>query len=464
VKRILLALVALPLAACSVGDKYERPAIQPPAAWATQAAAPAQWPSPDWWQGFRSARLAQLMEDARTANFDVAAAVARVRQADAQLRISGAALLPQVNLNGSGERARSAVVKTSNSTSATTKNPLRNTFEGTLDASYEIDFWGKNAATREAAQASAAATRFDQQTVWLTAQSSVATTYFDILGGAERLRVARENLRNAEDVLAAIRDRVRAGTATSLDQAQQESVVATQRATIAPLEQAMRQNANALAILTGRMPEQMALPAETLDQLSLPAVAPGLPSELLARRPDVQNAEAQLIAANADVTQARAAFFPSITLTAQTGFQSAELATLFLHQGWLWNVASAVAQPIFSGGRLEGQVELNEAKRDELVQTYRKAVFQAFADVENALIAVQKTAEEEDAQRAAEATSRNAFNIAQDQFRGGIVDITTVLNTQRTLFTVEDTLAQARINHLQAIVGLYKALGGGWSS
>jgi outer membrane protein TolC len=212
------------------------------------------------------------------------------------------------------------------------------------------------------------------------------------------------------------------------------------------------------------MPEAMEAPAETLDALRVPLPAPGLPSELLVRRPDVQVAEAQLRAANADVTVARAAWFPSIQLTGEAGFQSLDLLKMMRHDSLLWSVASSLTQPIFDNGKISGTVDLKRARYDELVHTYRKAVLSAFSDVENALIAVEMTAAEIEAQTVAEATARNAFEIARSLMAGGIVDVTSVLNTQKTLFGTQDALVQARLQHLQALVGLYKAMGGGWTA
>ncbi len=466
---ILLAAI-LALAGCSIGDPFVKPDTKPPAVW-KNAAPPtvrAQWPSADWWRRFGSARLDDLMRQGQQSNFDLAIAVAKVRQADAQVAIMGAPLLPSLSGSGgsNGARASTAASLSSSSSSSNGPGPKPRYTASTntlLNASYEIDFWGKNAAGLESAEAAAQASRFDQQTVMLTVQSSIATTYFDILGLQERLRVARESVANAESVLSVFTDRMAAGTATSLDVAQQESVVANQRATIAPLEQQMRQDFNALAILTGRLPEDLALVPESLAGLAIPAVAPGLPSELLNRRPDVQSAEANLRAANADITVARAAWFPSISLTGQGGFQSVDLAKMMTHASLLWSVASSVTQPIFDGGKISGTIEQKRGRWDELSQTYRKAVASAFSDVENALIAVEKTSEEVEAQRVAEATARRAFEIAQSLMAGGTVDITTVLNTQKTLFTVQDALAQARLLQLQAVVGLYKAMGGGWT-
>lgn len=459
-----LALAVL-LGGCSIGDPFVPPEAPPPAAW-SGASHTAAWPSPDWWRQFGSPRLDALMQDAMRGNFDIAAAMARVRQAEAQVEIAGGALLPALTGDGSATRSRSSLAM-SNSSSALSrglKPTYVTTYGATVSASYEIDFWGKNRAGVDSAAAAAEVSRFDYQTAMLTMQSSIATTYFDILGYGERLRLARDSVANAEAVLAVYRDRLAAGTATSLDVAQQENVVASQRATVPPLEKQIRQSRNALAILVGRLPEELALDPESLDVLAMPEVAPGLPSELLVRRPDVLSAEAGLRGANADITVARAAWFPSISLTGQGGFQSVDLAKMMTHQSLLFSIGPSFTVPLFDGGKIAGTVEQKRARWDELVQTYRKAVVSAFSDVEDSLVAVEKTTEAEAAQRVAESTARQAFEIAQSLMRGGTVDVTTVLNTQKTLFSAQDQLAQARLARFQALVGLYKAMGGGWSS
>ncbi|CCG43104.1 efflux transporter outer membrane subunit [Magnetospirillum molischianum] len=460
-----LTLAAL-LGGCSIGDAYIAPEAPPPAAW-NGTNRTAEWPSLDWWRQFSSPRLDALMQDAMIGNFDIAAAMARVRQAEAQVEIAGGALLPSLTGDGSATRSRSSMATSSSSASASRGGLKPNyvtTYGATVSASYEIDFWGKNRAGVDSAEAAAQASRFDHQTAMLTMQSSIATTYFDILGYSERLRLARESVGNAESVLAVYRDRLAAGTATSLDVAQQENVVASQRATVPPLEKQIRQSRNALAILVGRLPEDLALEPETLSVLAVPEVSPGLPSELLGRRPDVLSAEANLRGANADITVARAAWFPSISLTGQGGFQSVDLAKMMTHQSLLFSLGPSLTVPLFDGGKIAGTVEQKRARWDELVQTYRKAVVSAFSDVEDSLVAVEKTAEAEEEQRVAEATARRAFEIAQSLMSAGTVDVTTVLNTQKTLFSSQDQLAQARLARFQAVVGLYKAMGGGWSS
>ena len=464
---LVLTLPVL-LTACNVGEDYQRPSTPAPVAWkqlsdtanTTNAAITA-----DWWRQFNAPRLDGYMDAALSGNLDLAAAIARVRQADAQVRIAGASLLPALDAGGGVNRQQSPALKSGNSSSSkSSKVSESTTYTANLTASYEIDFWGLNAAIRDSALASARASRFDQQTVTLTVQSSVATTYFNIVGFQDRLLVARENLATAEEIMAAISDRLKAGTATDLDVAQQESLVAIARAAIPPLEKSLAQNADALALLVGKLPSEVDVQPSSLAGLSLPIPSPGLPSELLARRPDVLNAEEQLIAANADMNQAHAAMFPSIKLTAEFGYESLALETLTNPGSMLWSLATSASQPIFHGDALQGGVEKFTGRREELVANYRKSVLSAFTDVEDALVALHQADAQEKAEQVVVKTAKRAYDISLDQLRGGIVDITTVLNTQKTLFDAQDALVQARLNHFQAVVSLYKALGGGWTS
>jgi NodT family efflux transporter outer membrane factor (OMF) lipoprotein len=278
------------------------------------------------------------------------------------------------------------------------------------------------------------------------------------------LRVARENVSSATRILDLIQQRLEAGTASELDTAQQESVVAQQRASIPPLEQQLRQNTYALAVLLGRTPESFNLRGGSNDRIAAPRVTPGLPSDVLTERPDIRQAEALLASANANVESARAAFFPSIRLTGEGGFQSAALRTLFRPESLFYNVAAGLTQPIFDGGTLMGQFDLRRGEQEELLQTYRKTIISAFADVENALVAVQQTARAEQLQREVVRSTRKAFDISEARLREGTIDLVTLLNTQQQLFQAQDALAQARLAHLLAIVSLYQALGGSWIS
>ena len=332
-----------------------------------------------------------------------------------------------------------------------------------LSAAYEVDFWGKNRAARQAAVAGAVFSRFDQQVVALTVVSNVANTWFTALGLADRLAVAQRNLADTEQTLAVIRGRLDAGTATALDLAQQQALVAGVRATIPNFRNQMEQQLIGLGILVGRPPEAVAVRPGTLDALALPPVAPGLPSALLERRPDVAEAEAQLVAQNFDIKVARAAFFPSIQLTGTHGFANAALSTLFTPGGTIASLVAGLTQPLFDAGTLRGQLEQAKGRYDELLADYRKAVVQAFTDVENALTAWRFTTEQEALARDAVATAQRAADIARAQLAAGTVDITTVLTAETTLFNDEDTLAQVRLARFQALLNLYKAMGGGWT-
>ncbi len=458
-----LGLVSL-LGGCLVGLEKPEAGLDIPDSYKTRVRSPdAALPTPDWWRGFRSKQLTDLIEESLTSNLDVAAAIARIVQADAQARIAGAPLLPNVALGADAARSRSSR-STSAESGSSSGGSERTLYGASLSASYEIDFWGKNRAALLAAQETAVASRFDREVVALTTVVSVASAYFQAVAAQDRLRVARENLSAADRVLRVIRDRLSVGTASALDVAQQESLVASQRAAIPTLVQIQRQNLATLAALMGRPPARVTIRSGGMWQIAIPPVTPGLPSDLLTQRPDVREAEAQLAAANANVEAARAAFFPSIQLTGQGGYQSSVFKSLMQPQAAFFSLAAGLTQPIFDGAFLQGQFDLQKGRQDELLQNYRKAVINAFTDVEKALIAVQQTAEQERLQREVIRSSRQAFEIAETRLRQGTVDLVTVLQTQQTLFQALDNLAQVRLARLQAVVSLFQALGGGWQA
>ncbi|MEJ1958526.1 MAG: efflux transporter outer membrane subunit [Nitrosomonadales bacterium] len=322
---------------CSAGPEYKRPDVPVPTAWQeSHPSEAANWPSADWWHGFGSPELDAYIAQARSANNDLVAAVARVREADAQATVAGAALLPTI---GAGFSALNERVQGTNSTYSSLRQ-----YSPQLSASYMIDFWGKNKAAQTAAIAAATASRHDRATVELTVVTSVALTYFQRIDLQDRLAVAEANLASAETILKGLRRQLAAGIATALDVAQQESTVSILSAAIPPLLQQLRQTNHALAILIGQAPEFFdATPSTTtLADLSLPVVSPGLPSDLLARRPDVAEAEDQLIAANADIAVARASFFPNIELSASTGYASAALSTVLKSSSRIYSVSAAL--------------------------------------------------------------------------------------------------------------------------
>jgi multidrug efflux system outer membrane protein len=417
---------------------------------ASQSLPPAAPPALDWWRGFRSSELTKLIEEAQTGNFDIAAAVAKIIQADAQSKIVGAALLPSADFNASATRSRPP------------GGPDSANLQVALNASYQLDFWGQNRALSRAAQQSAIAARFDRDTVAISAVASVATAYFLVLASQDSLRIARQNVEAASRVLTLIRQRQEAGTASALEVAQQETLVAQQRATIPLLNETLRRNIATLGLLIGKPPEFVRVRGGSLYSLGIPRVSAGLPSLLLYQRPDIRSAEATVAATDANVEAARAAFFPNITLTGQGGFSSNALRLLLRPESAFYSVAASLVQPVFDGFLLEGQLEQAQGRQLESLSLYRRAVVAGFTDVERALIAIQESAERERLQQQVVDASRRAFNIADIRLREGTVDLVTVLITQQALFTAEDNRVAARLARLQAVLSLYQALGGSW--
>ena len=458
----------VPLGGCLLTDKPD-PGLDIPKAYdrapRDPALAEAALPPLDWWRGFRSHELIELIEEARASNLDIAAAVARIVQADAQSRVAGAALLPSVQANGNA--ARSQASKTTglgNGQPFVDNNGFQvgNALTASLSASYEIDFWGKNRSAMRAAEELAVASRYDREVVGLATVVSTANAYFQVLASQDLLVVSQENLQSSTRVLNLIQQRLNAGTASALDTAQQEALVSSVRALIPPLEQALTQNRNALALLIARPPEHVKVSGGSLRSIGYPRVTPGLPSELLTQRPDIREAEANLAAANANVENARAQMLPSITLTGAGGYESSVLKLLFRPESVFFNAAAGLTQPIFDGGRLQGNLDLQKGRQDELLADYRKAVISGFVDVETALDGIRQTALRERLQRDVVTSSQRAFDISEQRLREGTVDLVTVLQTQQTLFTAQLAHVQARLAHVQAIVTLYQALGGGW--
>lgn len=454
----VLALCGL-LAGCTTADI---PATLPIMSASYRVARPIPAPAPpiDWPRAFGSVELTALATQAEAGNLDIAAAVARILQAEATAKINASALYPQVNANGVTQRTRSP--GTLRSSVPPFPATQQNLFSLIGSASYVIDFWGRNQATAESGRISAEASRFDRDVVALTTLATLANTYFQVLDAEDRRHIAQENVRISERVLKAIRERLTVGTATALDVAQQESVVATQRALVPPLDQTIQQNKNAIAVLLGRTPESVSIRGGSLNRLVTPRIAPGLPSQLLLRRPDIGEAEAKLEAEQANIMAARAAFFPNVTLTGDAGLESIALKNLLRPEALTWQIAASVAQPIFTGYNLEGQVELAQGRYKELLEDYRKAILTALSDVENALIAVQQTSLHERLQAQVVASAQRAYHITEERLKEGTIDIVTLLNTETTLFQAQDQLSQIRLARFQAYVSLFQALGGGF--
>jgi outer membrane protein, multidrug efflux system len=417
------------------------------------------WPSADWYRGFASSELDALIEQAQSGNLDIARAAARVRQADARARQAHAGILP--NLEATGSPTYMAGHSFSHG------NGHEFDWSALLSATYEIDFWGKNRAALDSVRASGMATRADRDTVGMTTLAGIANTYFAVLSLRGRLTLARSNVAAAQTLTDIVDARFKEGLVSPAEVAAQRSVLASAQLVIPDLEQMEQETLSALALLVGRGPEGFKVQSEGLNGLQEPAIAPGLPSELLLRRPDVLSAEANLAAASADVVAARAALFPTLSLTANGGLANPALnaaVDVISGVGPTASVAASLTQPIFNGGRLRAARDEAQAREQELALDYRSAILSALVDVENALSAIHRLDESKDAQRENVLQTQQAFDAAQARFKSGNIDYLSVLDAQRAVFLARDQLGQYRLARLQALVGLCRALGGGWQS
>lgn len=428
------------------------PKVDLPAAWtAAETSKHQEWPDKNWWQRFGSPELTRLVDEGQSSNLELAGALARVRQAEAEARIAGVSLLPAANFYSDASRAM-PIGRGSASTSAGSG----------VQVSYEVDFWGKNKASVASAEASLDANRFDRQTVALTVTSGIVSTYLQVLSLHDRLAVAREHVANAEHVLALVEAQQSAGAASPLDLARQRSAVAQQKSELPGLMQQEREAQAALAILLGKTPQTFSVGPQGLDTVTLPEVSPGLPSELLSRRPDIRRAEANLAAANANVAVARANLFPSINLTGAMGAQSSALLSLLNAPNLLANVSVSLMAPIFDGGRLKRERDLALARKQELVQVYRATVIAALSEVESALGQIHSLDEQRRLKTTELEQARQAYDLSEIRYKVGAEDLMTVLDTQRALSDVQNDMGILKLKRLQATVSLYKALGGGW--
>src|SRR5690606_15838526 len=330
-----------------------------------------------------------------------------------------------------------------------------------LGVSYEVDLWGRVRAGKRAALAQLDGSRYDRETARLTLTSGVANAYFQVLATRARLQVARNNLQIAERLLRIVDVRYRNGAASALDLSRQTTAVLTQRAAVPPLEVQERQTLSALAILLGRPPQGFAVAGEDIGSLAIPEVGVGLPSELLMRRPDLAAAEAQLLAADANLDAARAALLPSLQLSGSAGLSSVDLLDLGSPTR-AFSLSSSVAQSIFDSGRLRSQVASSESQRRQLLESYRSSILTACKEVEDALSNAGRYREQEFAQSAIRDESRRSLQLAELRLREGADELSTVLEAQRTLYSAEDQLAQLRLSRLSTSVDIVKAAGGGW--
>lgn len=453
-RALLLCALALATAGCVTMPGSAKPDKSMPAAWRNAATKEADWPSSAWWATFNSAELVKLIDFAEKNNRDLSAAGFRISQARANLRVAGATLFPALDVTGSIGRSRSS----GRGVAATNSNQIA------LGASYELDVWGGNRATRDAAAAALSSSAYARETTRITVVADTATAYFQILSLDDRIGVARRQLENTQELLKLLDIQYRAGAISLLELERQRNLVAAQESTIPQLVRERAQTLDALAVLLGVPPQELRLEGGSLAALMLPGVSPGLPSDLLVRRPDIRRAEADLSAADANLIAARAAMLPSFDLTARAGVQEAMITSLTGPGAFFWSLAAGVTAPIFDAGRLGGQRDLAEARRDELVEQYRQAILVSLRDVEDALVALSQLALEQESQERALQHAREAYRLAELRWRAGAQDFTTVLDAQRSLISAESAIDPLRAARYSAAVSLFRALGGDWSS
>ncbi|WP_439864767.1 efflux transporter outer membrane subunit [Pseudomonas antarctica] len=459
-KRLTLLSLCLLLNACAGNPPALDSGVAPPAAWQYAERDATQAVNKRWWTHFGSPQLNRLIDQARRDSQDVAAAMARVRQAQASAVIAGARLKPEVNFNLTASREKLLRGSGNSDLDATDSNKTVDSFGATLSASYELDFWGGRAASRDSALHSLRASEFDHATVELTLLGNVADRYAQTLAARQRQQIAALNLANAQDVLNLVQTRYDAGSATALELAQQKSLVAGQQRQLPLIQQLAEESQITLAALLGQPVQALDLGHEPFQTLSWPTIGPGVPSQLLSRRPDLAKAEAQLSAASADVTVARAAMLPTVTLGATFG-SGAYKAEEILRSPF-YTLTSGLVAPIFNSGRLSAERDKARARQDELLHTYRGAIINGFADVEKSLSSIARLDEQRHWQTEELQQAQSAFQIAESRYKAGAEDLLSVLETQRTLYAAQDANVQLRLLRLQASIALYKALGGGW--
>ncbi|MGI1173047.1 pyoverdine export/recycling transporter outer membrane subunit OmpQ [Pseudomonas aeruginosa] len=416
-----------------------------------------------WWKAFGAPELDSLLQRALLNSQDLGAAVARVRQAQASAVIAGAPLLPELNATLGASRQKLLRDSGYSGTDATSDNDAVDSFSAGLSASYEVDFWGGRRAAYRSALESLKASEYDRATVELTLLSGVANSYLQVLALREQQRIARLNLDNAEHVLRLVETRHAAGSATALEVAQQSSLVASQRKQLPLLEQQAHEALITLATLIGEPVQALQVAERPFDSLRWPETGAGLPSELLSRRPDIANAEAQLAATQADVQVARAALFPKLTLSASLSCGAPPPPPQTFPNPYNTRGPNLRA-PIFTPGRLRAERDRSLARQEELLETYRKAILTAFADTERSLNSIDGLDRQLHWQQQELEQAQRAFDLSDSRYQAGAETLLTVLETQRTLYAAQDAAVQLRLARLQASVGLYKALGGGWQS
>ena len=448
-KKFLLTTTCLSvLAGCSLAPDYQRPDVTTPAKWSQSQEAAAVKVAQDWWTNFNSPELNALMTEALNDNLDLKASVQRIEQSRAALKGSRASLFPSVNASVGANQSFAEGGDTDNS------------WNGGVNLSYEADLFGAVRSAVSAGEARLEGTIYTHEALRLVVMSDVAQTYFNLLAARSRLATADQNLKNAEELLRVVQARFDAGADSALEVAQQKSTLESTRASRASLQSTVSTTENALNLLLGKPPLTVTVATTTLDQIVVPAIDAGVPSDLLRNRPDIRAAETTLVEANANIGAARAALYPSVTLgstwsVAASSFGDPATSALAL--------AASLAAPIFQGGRLEAGVEQATARQLELMESYRQTVLTSFREVEDALVVIRAAQTREIALGSALTEAQKAYDLSEQRYKAGAIDFQALLDAQRTLFSARDTYLQVKNERLAAAVTLFKAVGGGWT-
>jgi len=458
---IALSLIMLLASGCAVGPNYKRPSVTVPGTYRGAIPQEATQPAAEsigdqkWWEVFQDPQLQDLIHTALQQNYDVRIAATRILQAQAQVGITRADQLPTI----------SGGVEAVNQRSARSKFfPAFETSSNQVDLSlaWELDFWGKYRRATESARANLLATQWARQAVISTLVSDVAAAYFQLRELDLELEISRRTLASRRDSLQLTQTLASGGATSMLDVRQAEQLVFTAAETIPDLERRIEQQENFLSILLGNNPGPITRGTKLTEQPHAPEIPAGLPSSLLERRPDIRQAEAQLIAANAQIGVAKAAYFPQITLTASGGYQSSALTSLFTGPAGLWNFGGSLVQPIFTGGRIRSNVKFTEARQQEAALIYQQTIQQAFRGVSDALVEYRKDREFREQQEQLTFSAQDAARLSETRYRGGATSYLEVLTNETNYFDAELGLAQAQLNELLGLVRIYSNLGGGW--
>jgi multidrug efflux system outer membrane protein len=465
-RALIILLLAGAAAGCTVGPDYKRPIVTVPDAYRgaappePAAAGVASIGDQAWWDVFQDDQLRELIRIALQRNFDLRIAATRILEAQAELGITRADQFPTVDAGASTSRRRAA-----RSVVPFPLDPYQvGDFQLTASVAWEIDFWGKFRRATEAARATLLASEWGRRAVATSLVSQLAGAYFEMRAFDRQLDVATRTLASRRESLRLTEVSASGGATSLVDVRQAEQLVYNAAATISDLERQIAQQENFISVLLGRNPSDVPRGASLEQQVHLPEVPVGLPSALLERRPDIRQSEQLLIAANANIGVAKAAYFPQISLTGNGGVESSALSDLFTKPAGLWSVGAGLAQPIFNAGRTRSRVALSKAQQEEAVLVYQQTIQQSLREVSDALVGYRKGREFREQQVLLNRAATDARRLADIRYRGGATSYLEVLDSDTRMFSAELGVTQAELSELLSLVQLYRALGGGWQS